>query len=176
MFLFRNVIMDSLHWRKCLHLLILFVFFKSNIVNGLKCYCNSDSPSCPNSTCDTDGFCYASSTLENGEYKNTYQVVALSCMHRNVAFPPDYPIKCRQPRAYCCSKDFCNSDEVYREIFLKVLHASSMGTENVRNVSSGRLWVALYCDVRHSVAALVPTERLIASHRDTFTDELKHYD
>ncbi|CAH2104047.1 unnamed protein product [Euphydryas editha] len=173
MFLFRNVIMDSLHWRKCLHLLILFVFFKSNIVNGLKCYCNSDSPSCPNSTCDTDGFCYASSTLENGEYKNTYHCIELKAL-----IPIEHPFSCSTTRTRnesvvieCCnSRDMCN-----RDLRLE-LHTKPPGTENVRNVSSGRLWVALYCDVRHSVAALVPTERLIASHRDTFTDELKHYD
>ncbi|XP_064076605.1 TGF-beta receptor type-1 isoform X1 [Vanessa tameamea] len=126
MFLFRNVIMDCLWWRKCLHLLILFIFLKLNVVSGLKCYCNSDSPSCPNSTCETDGFCYASYAQDNGEPKHTYQEVALSCMQRNVAFPPDNPIKCRHPRAYCCSKDFCNSDVVYQEKFYKVLHASSM--------------------------------------------------
>lgn len=58
-------------------------------------------------------------------------------MQRKIAFPPDYPIKCRKLRAYCCSTDFCNSDEVYREKFLKVLHASSTGK------TSAHLWA---CD------------------------------
>nr|XP_026500461.1 TGF-beta receptor type-1 isoform X2 [Vanessa tameamea] len=109
MFLFRNVIMDCLWWRKCLHLLILFIFLKLNVVSGLKCYCNSDSPSCPNSTCETDGFCYASYALDNGEPKHTYQ-----CWHPETIFPPgDRPIWCREAEAsdiFCCATDFCNRD------------------------------------------------------------------
>ncbi|XP_047544083.1 TGF-beta receptor type-1 isoform X2 [Vanessa atalanta] len=113
MFLFRNVIMDSLWWRKCLHLLILFIFLKLNVVSGLKCYCNSDSPSCPNSTCETDGFCYASYALDNGEPKHTYHCIELKAL-----IPIEHPFSCSTTRTRnesvvikCCkSRDMCNRD------------------------------------------------------------------
>nr|XP_026500460.1 TGF-beta receptor type-1 isoform X1 [Vanessa tameamea] len=113
MFLFRNVIMDCLWWRKCLHLLILFIFLKLNVVSGLKCYCNSDSPSCPNSTCETDGFCYASYALDNGEPKHTYHCIELKAL-----IPIEHPFSCSTTRTRnesvvikCCkSRDMCNRD------------------------------------------------------------------
>ncbi|XP_026500460.2 TGF-beta receptor type-1 isoform X2 [Vanessa tameamea] len=113
MFLFRNVIMDCLWWRKCLHLLILFIFLKLNVVSGLKCYCNSDSPSCPNSTCETDGFCYASYAQDNGEPKHTYHCIELKAL-----IPIEHPFSCSTTRTRnesvvikCCkSRDMCNRD------------------------------------------------------------------
>ncbi|XP_050360759.1 TGF-beta receptor type-1 isoform X4 [Nymphalis io] len=113
MFLFRNVIMDSLYRRKCLHLLILFSFLKINFVSGLKCYCNSDSPSCPNSTCETDGFCYASYALDNGVHKYTYHCIELKAL-----IPIEHPFSCSTTRTRnesvvieCCkSRDMCNRD------------------------------------------------------------------
>lgn len=44
--------------------------------------------------------------------------VALKCL-QGKAFPPVYPMICRGSRNYCCTKDFCNSDAIYREKFSK---------------------------------------------------------
>ncbi|KAJ0184069.1 hypothetical protein K1T71_000492 [Dendrolimus kikuchii] len=105
MVLSKNVIMNSFQWRKWFLLLIVAVCRRLDFVNGLKCYCNSDR--CPNSTCETDGYCFASTSIENGAQKFTYQ-----CWDQANIFPPgDIPIWCRQdeaPEISCCSTDYCN--------------------------------------------------------------------
>ncbi|XP_014366470.2 TGF-beta receptor type-1 isoform X2 [Papilio machaon] len=113
MVVFNNVTMDTFHRRKWLLLLITIVWRKLDLVNGLKCYCNSDSPSCPNSTCETDGFCYASTTLENGIQKYSYHCIELKSL-----IPIEHPFSCSTTRTRnesvvieCCkSHDMCNRD------------------------------------------------------------------
>ncbi|XP_022122317.1 TGF-beta receptor type-1 isoform X1 [Pieris rapae] len=124
MFMSKTIIMDLLHGRRWFLILIIAFSQKIHKINGLKCYCNVESSSCPNSTCETDGFCYASTMIEHGVQKYTYQEVALNCL-KGKAFPPVYPMICRGSRNYCCTKDFCNSDESYREKFSNVLHDST---------------------------------------------------
>lgn len=63
--------MNTFHWRQWVLLLIFAIYRKLDAVDGLKCYCNSER--CPNSTCVTDGFCYASASIERGILKHTYQ-------------------------------------------------------------------------------------------------------
>ncbi|XP_026743755.1 TGF-beta receptor type-1-like isoform X3 [Trichoplusia ni] len=106
MFLTRNVIMNSFQWRKWFLILIFAVYRRLDMVDGLKCFCNSDI--CPNSTCETDGYCYASTSVENKVQKFTYQ-----CWERENVFPPgDIPIWCREDpeKISCCSTDYCNRD------------------------------------------------------------------
>ncbi|XP_068633519.1 TGF-beta receptor type-1 isoform X1 [Battus philenor] len=113
MVIFNNVTMDTLHLRIWLILLIIAACRKLDLVNGLKCYCNSDSPSCPNSTCETDGFCYASTTLENGVQKFSYHCIELKSL-----IPIEHPFSCSTTRTrnesvviQCCkSHDMCNHD------------------------------------------------------------------
>ncbi|CAH2034937.1 unnamed protein product, partial [Iphiclides podalirius] len=105
--------MDTFRRQKWFILLISVVYLKFDIVNGLKCYCNSDSPSCPNSTCETDGFCYASTTLENGKQKYSYHCIELKSL-----IPIEHPFSCSTTRTRnesvvieCCkSRDMCNHD------------------------------------------------------------------
>lgn len=40
---------------------------------GLKCFCNMGDNNCPNSTCVTDGYCFASMSRENGVEQYSYQ-------------------------------------------------------------------------------------------------------
>ncbi|KAG6443148.1 activin receptor type-1C isoform X3 [Manduca sexta] len=108
MFLSKNVIMNTFQWRKWVLLLMFAVYQKITVVNSLKCYCNSEM--CPNSTCITNGFCYASTSLDNGQQKFTYQ-----CWDQNHIFPPgDKPVWCREDEhsdvISCCSTDYCNRD------------------------------------------------------------------
>ncbi|CAK1588515.1 unnamed protein product [Parnassius mnemosyne] len=113
MIVYNNGTMHSFHRRKWLILLIIAVCRKLNPVNGLKCYCNSDSPSCPNSTCETDGFCYASTTLDNGIQKYSYHCIELKSL-----IPIEHPFSCSTTRTRnesvvieCCkSHDMCNND------------------------------------------------------------------
>ncbi|XP_013133115.1 PREDICTED: TGF-beta receptor type-1 isoform X1 [Papilio polytes] len=113
MVVFNNVTMDTFQRKKWLLLLITIVWRKLDLVNGLKCYCNSDSPSCPNSTCETDGFCYASTTLENGVQKYSYHCIELKSL-----IPIEHPFSCSTTRTRnesvvieCCkSHDMCNRD------------------------------------------------------------------
>ncbi|XP_026318428.1 TGF-beta receptor type-1 isoform X3 [Hyposmocoma kahamanoa] len=95
------------------HVLILHVTLLG--YEGLKCYCNIDSPSsCPNSTCETDGYCYASTNIEKGVQKYTYQrpEVNAYCLPKK-AFPPDLPANCRIVTSYCCRIDLCNTPANY---------------------------------------------------------------
>lgn len=71
MTLSKNAIMNTLQWRKWFLLIIFAVCRRFDAVDGLKCYCNSER--CPNATCETDGYCFASASIENGAQKLTYQ-------------------------------------------------------------------------------------------------------
>ncbi|XP_028169479.1 TGF-beta receptor type-1 isoform X2 [Ostrinia furnacalis] len=106
MLLRKNAMMDTIQWRKWFLLFIITLCRTLDSINALKCYCNSET--CPNNTCETDGYCYASTSLENGVQKFTFQ-----CWDRNPSwFPPgDMPIWCRKdehPDISCCGSDFCN--------------------------------------------------------------------
>ncbi|XP_011568494.3 TGF-beta receptor type-1 isoform X2 [Plutella xylostella] len=108
MHLYKNVLMDTLYRRKWFIIFILSVYRRLDPVEGLKCYCNSQSESCPNETCETDGFCFASTSRRDGRQHYTFQ-----CWGRSSVFPPgDWPIWCRAHEApeqvFCCATDLCN--------------------------------------------------------------------
>ncbi|XP_021187896.1 TGF-beta receptor type-1 isoform X2 [Helicoverpa armigera] len=109
MFSSRNVIMNSFQWRKWFLFLIFAVYRRLDTVDGLKCYCNSER--CPNSTCETDGFCFASTSLENKVQKFTYHCIELKSL-----IPIEHPFSCSTTKTKnesvvikCCkSHDMCN--------------------------------------------------------------------
>ncbi|XP_038216144.1 TGF-beta receptor type-1 isoform X1 [Zerene cesonia] len=133
MFLFKNVIMDTLHWRKWFLFLVIALSRRLDLVNGLKCYCNIESSSCPNSTCETDGFCYASTTIDNGVQKYTYHCIELKAL-----IPIEHPFSCSTTRTRnesvvieCCkSHDMCN-----RELRLEI-QSKPPGRSHVEATSS----------------------------------------
>ncbi|KAL6447689.1 hypothetical protein ACFW04_000095 [Cataglyphis niger] len=90
-----------------LALILLCLFHASYPVNGLlKCYCDICEEG--NYTCETDGYCFASTSLENGVI--TY---ARRCLDRSKWLPPEAPHFCNsKPGIYrswiCCDKDLCN--------------------------------------------------------------------
>ncbi|CAH0401800.1 unnamed protein product [Chilo suppressalis] len=108
MFLADYVTMDSPQWRKCCLILIIMLL---DTIDALKCYCNSET--CPNSTCETDGYCYASTSLNNGVQKFTYH-----CIDRALLIPIEHPFSCSTPKTRnesvaieCCnSHDMCNRE------------------------------------------------------------------
>ncbi|XP_063547668.1 TGF-beta receptor type-1 isoform X1 [Cydia strobilella] len=113
MFQSNNVIMHNYICRKWLLLLLFVVYRKLDPVEGLKCYCDTTGPSCQNETCETDGFCFASTTLKDGVEKYEYR-----CMDRRALIPPEHPFGCSTTKAknesvviQCCdSRDMCNRD------------------------------------------------------------------
>lgn len=115
MHFYKNATMDIFMMVKWL---LMVTYVSSNwlaTVSGLKCYCNSLSTSCPNATCETDGYCYASTTLREGKQFYTYQ-----CWPQENIFPPgDRPVWCRDAEApermFCCATDYCNSNYFMKE-------------------------------------------------------------
>ncbi|XP_022832239.1 TGF-beta receptor type-1-like isoform X2 [Spodoptera litura] len=109
MFSSRNVIMNSFQWRRWFLFLIFAVYRRLDTVDGLKCYCNSER--CPNSTCETDGYCFASTSLENKVQKFTYHCIELKSL-----IPIEHPFSCSTTKTKnesvvikCCkSHDMCN--------------------------------------------------------------------
>ncbi|KAG6443149.1 TGF-beta receptor type-1 isoform X2 [Manduca sexta] len=128
MFLSKNVIMNTFQWRKWVLLLMFAVYQKITVVNSLKCYCNSEM--CPNSTCITNGFCYASTSLDNGQQKFTYH-----CIERESLIPIEHPFSCASTKTKndsvvikCCnSHDMCNR-ELRLELQKKLQETSPSAT------------------------------------------------
>ncbi|XP_034839279.1 TGF-beta receptor type-1 isoform X1 [Maniola hyperantus] len=110
MFFFKNEAMDAFRWSKYL-IVILSIYWRLDFAHGLRCYCNFES--CPNSTCETDGYCYAASALENGLEKHTYHCIELKSL-----IPIEHPFSCSSTKTrnesvaiQCCkSHDMCNRD------------------------------------------------------------------
>ncbi|XP_066590153.1 TGF-beta receptor type-1 isoform X3 [Prorops nasuta] len=93
-----------------LALALLSLFHASCLVDGLlKCHCDICTDT--NHTCETDGYCFASTSLENEVI--TY---AWRCLDRKFWFPPEEPLFCNKKQqgsnrtVICCDKDFCNSN------------------------------------------------------------------
>ncbi|XP_012229023.1 TGF-beta receptor type-1 isoform X4 [Linepithema humile] len=92
-----------------LALALLCLFHASCASDGggkLKCYC--DICTNDNYTCTTDGYCFASTSLENNVVTH-----ARRCLNRSNWLPPEAPHFCNsKPGIYrsriCCDKDFCN--------------------------------------------------------------------
>lgn len=101
--------MNSFQWRKWFLFLIFAAYRKLDTVEGLKCYCNSER--CPNLTCETDGYCYASTSIEGGVQKLTYH-----CIEKKSLIPIEHPFSCSTTKTKndsvvikCCnSPDMCN--------------------------------------------------------------------
>ncbi|XP_011877359.1 PREDICTED: TGF-beta receptor type-1 isoform X3 [Vollenhovia emeryi] len=92
-------------------LALLYLLHASCPVNGLLCYCDICTDT--NYTCETDGYCFASTSL-----KNNVITYARRCVAKHL--PPSQP----EPRIFCmtsdsrnttfviecCKEDFCNRD------------------------------------------------------------------
>lgn len=99
-----------------LALALLCLFHASCLVDGLKCHCDICTEN--NHTCETDGYCFASTSLENDVI--TY---ARRCYGKESSFPsPEYSIWCSTNNTLhgpgdleyviaCCKNfDYCNRD------------------------------------------------------------------
>ncbi|XP_015185352.1 PREDICTED: TGF-beta receptor type-1 isoform X1 [Polistes dominula] len=99
-----------------LALAVFFLLYVSYSVDGLKCYCDICTDN--NHTCETDGYCFASTSLENDVI--TY---ARRCYNKTYFFPaPKYSVWCTTNGtlngfadikfvvACCDHSDFCNRE------------------------------------------------------------------
>ncbi|XP_077301885.1 TGF-beta receptor type-1-like isoform X2 [Arctopsyche grandis] len=80
------------------------------VIQSLMCHCDV----CPhtNNSCETDGYCFTSTTLERGAVTYSYR-----CVDRNMMHPIDNPIIClttpnRNDTVVirCCKEHMCNKD------------------------------------------------------------------
>ncbi|XP_015524557.1 TGF-beta receptor type-1 isoform X1 [Neodiprion pinetum] len=88
--------------------LALVCLLQTCFVNGLKCHCDYCKDT--NYTCETDGYCFASTSLDNGVKTYAYR-----CYNKTIIFPdPKYPVWCNSANddvsvVFCCNDaDFCN--------------------------------------------------------------------
>ncbi|XP_034936476.1 TGF-beta receptor type-1-like isoform X4 [Chelonus insularis] len=87
-----------------LALVLIFVIHMSSIATGLKCYCDICTDT--NHTCETDGYCFASTGRENDVITHAYR-----CLDRINWFPPEEPRVCNSSYYHsgvCCNKEYCN--------------------------------------------------------------------
>ncbi|XP_021943731.2 TGF-beta receptor type-1 isoform X3 [Folsomia candida] len=99
-------------WIAVVCVLPFFVFNEFLLVNGLKCRC--DICHSDNYTCETDGFCFASTSLDK-EGKPEY---SYSCLYMKNLIPPEKPLQCEYSKKdndsfviQCCKNDdMCNSE------------------------------------------------------------------
>ncbi|XP_012281863.1 TGF-beta receptor type-1 isoform X5 [Orussus abietinus] len=75
-------------------------------VDGLKCHCDICVES--NHTCVTDGYCFASTSLDHDIVTYAYR-----CLDRRNWFPPEAPIFCNgkpgvSRSRVCCDTEYCN--------------------------------------------------------------------
>ncbi|XP_033226738.1 TGF-beta receptor type-1 isoform X2 [Belonocnema kinseyi] len=85
-----------------LALVLVCLFLVPLIVNGLKCHCDICTES--NHTCVTDGYCFASTSLDHDVITHAYR----GCYDRKGWFPPERPLKAVDSIAYCDETNYCN--------------------------------------------------------------------
>ncbi|XP_033329066.1 TGF-beta receptor type-1 babo isoform X4 [Megalopta genalis] len=118
-----------------LALALLSLFHTSCLVDGLKCHCDICADT--NHTCVTDGYCFASTSLENDVI--TY---ARRCFNRSQWLPPESPLYCNgKPGIYrsrtCCNDtDFCN-----RNLYPALLSPESPKLSSVSSGGNDATWV-----------------------------------
>ncbi|XP_033226740.1 TGF-beta receptor type-1 isoform X4 [Belonocnema kinseyi] len=94
-----------------LALVLVCLFLVPLIVNGLKCHCDICTES--NHTCVTDGYCFASTSLDHDVITHAYR-----CVKKQLSpSQPEPLIFCMTSDSVnttfvieCCKKDFCNRD------------------------------------------------------------------
>ncbi|XP_012532060.1 TGF-beta receptor type-1 isoform X4 [Monomorium pharaonis] len=104
-----------------LALALLCLLHAFSPVNGLKCYCDICSDT--NYTCETDGYCFASTSL-----KNNVITYARRCVLKHL--PPSQP----EPRIFCMTSDSrnttfviecCNKEDFCNRDLKPLLHPSN---------------------------------------------------
>ncbi|KAG8041844.1 hypothetical protein G9C98_007148 [Cotesia typhae] len=82
----------------------VLIIYLSTTANGLKCYCDICVDT--NHTCETDGYCFASTSREDDVITHAYR-----CFDRKKWFPPEDPLACKRNNYHngvCCDKEYCN--------------------------------------------------------------------
>ncbi|XP_034195577.1 TGF-beta receptor type-1 babo isoform X4 [Osmia lignaria lignaria] len=118
-----------------LALALLCLFHTSCLVDGLlKCFCDICKDN--NQTCETDGYCFASTSLENDT-----PMYARRCLDRKRWFLPEEPLICNsKPGIYwsslCCNKDYCNQN-----LYPVLLSSDSPDLSSVPSIGDDATWV-----------------------------------
>ncbi|XP_044576414.1 TGF-beta receptor type-1 isoform X5 [Cotesia glomerata] len=89
----------------------VLIIYLSTTVNGLKCYCDICVDT--NHTCETDGYCFASTSREDDVITHAYR-----CVKKQLSSSQPEPlIFCMTSNSInttfvieCCKEDFCNRD------------------------------------------------------------------
>ncbi|RZF48115.1 hypothetical protein LSTR_LSTR002181 [Laodelphax striatellus] len=90
--------------------LSIVVYLQTTVIEGLLCHCDICGAD-KNNTCETDGFCFTSVSLEKGVRQRAYR-----CLDKNIIYPPENPLICHHANPLndtfvigCCKDyDYCN--------------------------------------------------------------------
>ncbi|KAJ8673075.1 hypothetical protein QAD02_004336 [Eretmocerus hayati] len=117
----------------CISVPIIILFLLLQPVQGLKCHCDI----CPdtNNTCETDGYCFASTNLDSDGLSYAYR-----CYDKKIVFPDvKFPALCKKGEVHsgvngskftyeCCNHaEYCNRG--VRPPLLSILSASAQSSD-----------------------------------------------
>ncbi|XP_063075180.1 TGF-beta receptor type-1a [Engraulis encrasicolus] len=151
----------------CLVLLGLFFATRIQESHGLQCYCQR----CVNSTCHTDGLCFASVSRSSGRLVAT----GSQCLRDSELIPRDRPFLCAPSTKegsnnafpYCCGEDMCNKDpQRFVDIPEATPHRPALGPVALAAVIAGPVCVLCFvlvlvfyiCHSRSVIHHRVPSE------------------
>ncbi|XP_008555473.1 TGF-beta receptor type-1 isoform X3 [Microplitis mediator] len=123
----------------------VFIIYLSTRVDGLKCYCDICVDT--NHTCETDGYCFASTSREDDVITHAYR-----CVKKQLSSSQPEPlIFCMTSNSInttfvieCCKEDFCNRD------LKPALHPTT------REVTSGGDGVAAWATWKMALTIALP--------------------
>ncbi|KAJ8406948.1 hypothetical protein AAFF_G00292240 [Aldrovandia affinis] len=149
----------------CLVLFVLLSGTGMRETQALQCYCKL----CLNSTCETDGLCYASIVKSGSKITPGNSM----CLEEAGLFPPDRPFVCAPSTKedtgvypICCSKDFCNKNPDVEEFAVPTSRPTPMGPVALAALIAGPVCVLCFvlvlvfyiCHSRPVIHHRVPNE------------------
>ncbi|XP_034936474.1 TGF-beta receptor type-1-like isoform X2 [Chelonus insularis] len=144
-----------------LALVLIFVIHMSSIATGLKCYCDICTDT--NHTCETDGYCFASTGRENDVITHAYR-----CYDKTRFFPaPEYSVWCTTNGTFrglgneefviaCCNHaNYCNRD-LQPSFPLYIMANSTRGVYRFDRVTSAADGMAAWATWKMALTIALP--------------------